>query len=272
VTGASSGIGLAIAADLARRGCDLVLAARRPELTALAASLASTHGVRALAVTADLGLAGDAGRLWQRATEGGNVDILINSAGFGHYRRFGEVDWDRDRELLQLNILSLVELCHAFVRHQRGRSDARTGYVLNIASTAAFQPVPFFASYAASKAYVRSFTEALHMELRGTRMSATCLCPGGTHTEFHAIAGAGNYGRLANASMLSAQVVARRGVDAMLARRRTVVTGLLNRLSCFVVEKIPRGLALHAATWVLGKPRPGALPERTAPPLPPGET
>src|SRR5207237_1956375 len=159
-------------------------------------------------------------------------------------------------EMIQLNITSLVELSRRFV--DRGRA----GYVLNVASIGAYQSVPNMALYAASKAFVRNFTEGLHDEMRGTNRSATCVCPGGTHTEFHAQAGAGNYGWLANMSMMTAGEVAKIAVRAMLRRRRTVIPGVLNKLSCWGVRFVPRSLASWLARRVLGKPRPGALPPR----------
>ncbi|MBA3541108.1 MAG: SDR family NAD(P)-dependent oxidoreductase, partial [Deltaproteobacteria bacterium] len=136
-------------------------------------------------------------------------------------------------------------------------------YLLNIASIGAYQSVPEMAVYAATKAFVRNFTEALHDELRGTALSATCICPGGTHTEFHAQAGAGNYGWLANASMKTAAQVAAESVRAMVKRKRTVIPGLINKLSCWGVRFVPRRIASWVAGRVLGKPR-GTLPARSS--------
>jgi short-subunit dehydrogenase len=120
------------------------------------------------------------------------------------------------------------------------------------------------AVYAASKAFVRNFTEALHDELRGTAVSATCVCPGGTRTAFHDAAGAGDYSWLANASMMSAEAVARVSVRAMRAGKRNVVPGLMNKLATWSVRLVPRRLASWASSRVLGRPRPGELPARRA--------
>jgi short-subunit dehydrogenase len=264
VTGASGGIGLAIAGVLARRGADLVITARRDDrLRAVAEQLTSVHGVRVDVLAADLGHAGGAAAMWDRAIASGAVDILVNNAGFGYYRPFATADWTRDAELIQLNITSLVELCHRFVAHHRTSPTPHRVHLLNVASTAAYQSIPNFAVYASSKAFVRNFTEALHYELRRTSITATCLCPGGTTTEFHAAAGAGDYGRIANASMLPADRVAELGVRAMLRGKKTLVTGFLNKLSCFFVGLAPRGLSSRSASWLMGAPRPGALPART---------
>jgi len=269
VTGASSGIGAAIARNLADHGVNLVVTARRQdELDQLATELRA-KGITVDVVTADLGRSAAATTLWTEVIATGPIDILINNAGFGYFRPFADADWHRDAELLQLNVTSLVELSRRFIESRQGESrqgESRQGdaYLVNIASIAAYQSVPNFAVYAASKVFVRNFTEALHDELvRGhSEISATCICPGGTTTAFHAAAGAGDYGWLANASMLSAEAVAEITVRAMRKRKRTVVTGWLNKLSCWAVRLVPRSIASWMAGRVLGKPRPSALPPR----------
>ena len=258
VTGASGGIGAAIARELAKAGAKLVLTARRKQaLEAIAAELGTAE-----IIVADLGTRGGAESLWSRARAGGPIDILVNNAGFGYFRRFDEVDWERNAELLQLNVMALVELSRRFVADRQGASGR--GYLLNVASTAGYQSVPNFAVYAASKAFVRNFTEGLHDELRGSELSATCICPGGTTTDFHAQAGAGDYGRLANFSMLGAETVASIAVRAMAKRRRTVIPGVLNKLSCWGIRLVPRRVASWFATRIMGKPRAHALPSRTS--------
>jgi hypothetical protein len=260
VTGASSGIGAAIAHELARRGVHLVLAARRRTQLEDVATRCAAHGVGTEVIPADLGNPGGARALWNAALRT-PVDILINNAGFGYFRPFAEIDWARDAELVQLNITSLVELSRLFVDHRRGRADR--GYLVNIASIGAYQSVPNMALYAASKAFVRNFTEALHDEFAGSAVSATCICPGGTKTEFHAMAGAGDYSWIANFSMMSAERVARISVDAMARGKRTVIPGVMNKLSCWGVRLVPRRFASWMSRRVLGKPRPGQLPART---------
>ena len=257
VTGASSGIGAAIAQELAALGVDLVLTARRRD--ALEAVAASCQGVKVEIVTADLGAPDAARALWAAATASGPVDILINNAGFGYFRRFDAVDWARDAELVQLNMTSLVALARCFVdAHKAGTAAA---YMVNIASTGAYQSVPNMALYAASKAFVRNFSEALHDEHRGTPLSVTCVCPGGTATAFHAASGGGDYSWLANASTKSPAFVAQATVRAMVQGRRTVVPGLFNQLSTFGVRFLTRRFASKVATFVLGQPR-LALPAR----------
>jgi uncharacterized protein len=262
VTGASSGIGADIARALAARGADLVLAARRVDrLEALAAELRDRYGVAVEVVGADLAAPDGAGALWQAATRDRSVDILINNAGFGHFRPFCEVDVPRDLAMLQLNIASVVELCHRLVA---AVPPGAPGWILNVASIAAWQAAPNFATYGASKSFVRSFSEALHYELKPRGIKVSCLCPGGTHTEFHAVAGAGDYGELARASMLPSSTVADQGVRAMVRGKKTLVTGILNKIACFFTGLMPRGVSSRASVFVLGAPKSGALPDRSA--------
>lgn len=259
ITGASSGIGAAIAHQLAELGVELALTARRKTQLDEVAAACRAKGVEVTVIVADLGTPGGAGEVWAAA---GAPDILINNAGFGYFRPFSGVDWARDAELLQLNITSLVQLSRAFV----DAAHPAPAYLVNIASIGAYQSVPNMAVYAASKAFVRNFTEALHDELRevASPVSATCICPGGTTTEFHAQAGAGNYGWVANHSMKSAEEVARVTIGAMRKRKRTVIPGVINKLSCWGVRFVPRRLSSWMARRVLGKPRQAALPARSS--------
>jgi len=261
ITGASSGIGAATARGLAARGADLVLAARRRDrLDVLAGELRAEHGATVEVIEIDLSRPGSADALWHAT--GGTIDILVNNAGFGSMRPFGEVEIERERAMLQLNVMTLVELTHLFVAARRAAHppSGRRSHILNVSSIAAWQALPWFATYAASKSFVRDFSEALYYELRPYGISVTCLCPGGTRTEFHDVAGSGQYGRIANASMLSAERVAEIGVRAMLRGRKTVVSGVLNKIACFLTARSPRGLATRSAVLVMGGPRRGALP------------
>ena len=252
ITGGSSGIGAAIARELSTRGADLVLTARRKtQLDEVAATCTTSTET----FVADLGAPGGAEAVWDSATRTGPIDILINNAGFGAFRPFAATEWTRDAEMIELNIAALVYLSKRFVAQGKG-------YLLNVASIGAYQSVPNMALYAASKAFVRNFTEGLHDELRGSAVSATCVCPGGTKTAFHAAAGAGDYSWLANASMMSAEAVAKIAVRGMLAKKRTVIPGLINKLSCWSVRLVPRWFASATSRRVLGKPK-LALPPRS---------
>jgi short-subunit dehydrogenase len=262
ITGASSGIGEAIAHELAGLGVDLVLTGRRRAALDAVAAACLARGVRADTITSDLGLPGAATALWNAARAAGPIDIVINNAGFGYFRPFPGADWQRDAELLQLNVLSLVELSRRFVDDHADTAAPGRAYLVNIASIGAYQSVPNMAVYASSKAFVRNFTEALHDELRGSPISATCICPGGTRTAFHASAGAGDYSWITNASMMSAAAVARITIDAMRKGKRNVVPGVPNKLAAWAVRWVSRRIASWLSRRVLGAPRTGALPDR----------
>ncbi|MGE0396421.1 MAG: SDR family NAD(P)-dependent oxidoreductase [Kofleriaceae bacterium] len=258
VTGASSGIGAAIARQLAAKGVDLVLVARRDD--ALGAVAASCTGVSVETVPYDLGTPGAATAVWTRANANGPIDICINNAGFGYHRRFEDVEMARDTEMIQLNVTTLVELSKLFIQSRAGKTER--GYLMNVGSIAAYQSTPNFAVYAATKAFVRNFTEALAYEHAGTPLSITCLTPGSTATEFHALAGAGTYSLIARKSMMAAEKCARIGLAAMERGKRNIITGWINKVSCFGVRLVPRRFAAWVSTRVVGSPPRAQLPER----------
>ena len=239
VTGASSGIGLEIARELASLEHDVVLVARREDLlTAAASSIARHSGVRAVALPADLAKPDGAGRLVARlAAETISVDVLVNNAGFGLYGPFVESPLARDLEMIQVNITSLTALTRLLLPPMLARGSGR---ILNVASTAAFQPGPLMTVYYATKAYVLSFSEALARELAGTGISVTALCPGRTATEFQQTARMHPKRAADRMPMAGSAEVARAGVAGMLAGRTLVVPGLGNRVVTTVVRWLPR--------------------------------
>ncbi|MCC6524870.1 MAG: SDR family oxidoreductase, partial [Polyangiaceae bacterium] len=251
VTGASSGIGVALARQLAARGANLVLTARRKDrLDALAEELRTAHGVDVTTVALDLGRPTGPLSLYE-ATEGAGrpVDILVNNAGFGTQERFARIPWEKSAEQIQLNIVSLTELTRRFLAPmlERGR-----GHILNVASIGAYMPVPCFATYAAGKAYVRNFTEALASELAGTPVRACCLCPGGTRTEFLEVAGQ-KATWLVDLALMSPERCARIGLRALFGHRRNIVAGFLYSFMCWSLRFVPRRLAVWLAGLVMGK-------------------
>jgi hypothetical protein len=258
VTGASSGIGEAMARQLAGRGADVILTARRRErLDALAADLREAHGVRVDVVALDLGTPGAAEELFARTEgEGRPVDILVNNAGAGVHDRFADIGWDRTASQLQLNIVSLTELTHRFVRAMLAR---RRGWILNVASVGAYMPVPSYATYAAGKAYVRNFTEALAFELRGTPVHVCCLNPGATATEFMNVAGH-EVPRGASFALMSSERCARIGLRALFAGRRNVVAGWSNAAAVFLFRFLPRAALARLGALFMSAPPPLALP------------
>jgi len=257
VTGASSGIGESMARQLAAAGADVVLTARRRDrLEALAAALREAHGVRVDVVALDLSEPGAAERLFA-ATEGQGraVDVLVNNAGFGTQESFADIPWERTAEQIQLNVVALTELTHRFVQAMLARD---RGWVLNVASIGAYMPVPSYATYAAGKAYVRNFTEALAHELRRTHVRVCCLCPGGTATEFLQVAGQ-ELPRIFELALMSPERCARIGLRALFAGRRNVVAGWSNTLMMFALRFLPRRAIVRLAALIMEKPRP-ALP------------
>jgi short-subunit dehydrogenase len=251
VTGASSGIGASMARQLAQAGASLILTARRTDrLDALAKELKDAHGTDVTTVSLDLGKPGAALSLFE-ATEGAGkpVDVLINNAGFGTQDRFDHISWDKSAEQIQLNIVSLTELTRRFLEPMLARG---RGHVLNVASIGAYMPVPYYATYAAGKAYVRNFTEAVASELSGTSVRVCCLCPGGTKTEFLDVSGQ-KTGALINATLMSADRCARIGLAALFGGRRNIVAGWANSLMCWYLRFIPSRIVVWAAGLVMGK-------------------
>ena len=247
VTGASSGIGADVARSLARRGHGCTLVARRAErLEELATELRDQHGVRVEVLEADLGDERGRSRMLARLSQLAlNVEVLVNNAGFGSGGLFQELDAEREVQMVRLNVEAVVALCAHYVPEmvRRGR-----GGVLNVASTAAFQPLPRQATYGASKAFVLSFTEALHADLAGTGVTATALCPGPVRTEFADTAGIGEEAEgLPEVFWAESPDVAEQGVRGLERGRRVVVPGLLNRAGALGGQHVPRSLLLRVA-------------------------
>lgn len=240
VTGASAGLGAEFARQLAKRGQKLVLAARRKDrIEALAAELGDAR-----AIPIDLAKPGAAAQLIADVEGAGDhVEILLNNAGFGQWGRFTRQDAARQREMIDLNCGTLTELCRLVAPAMVER---RSGGILNIASTAAFQPGPGMAVYFATKAYVLSFTEALHEELLRHGVHVTALCPGPTRTEFGEVAGFGGFGAFDRLSMNAAPVV-RAGLKGLEKNRAVVIPGLFNRLGAHSTRFAPRPVARKVA-------------------------
>jgi uncharacterized protein len=245
VTGASSGIGAEIARQLAARGHGLVLVARREEaLSAVASEVAAAHGVRAEVLAADL--TDDAARraLPERVSSLGlTVDVLVNNAGFGLNGPVAGTDESRQVALVRTNVEAVVSLCCLFVP---GMTERRRGGILNVASTAAFQPMPGSASYAASKAFVLSYSEALRAEVRPFGVGVTALCPGPVPTEFNEVAGITAEDERAAPKFMwrSAAAVARAGIDGLAAGRPVVVPGMPNRVLGLLAHHTPNRLVV----------------------------
>lgn len=252
VTGASSGLGVDFATILAERGCDLVLVARREErLQKLAEDLRGRHGVQVHVIAMSLAPLGSAQELYGRIRAlKVDVDALINNAGFGLHGPFIEIPWQREEEMLLLDVVALVHLTKLFVRDMVARN---FGYVLQVSSTGAYQPSPTYASYSAAKAFVLSFGEALSYELRGTNVKVSVLSPGVTETEFLQVAGQAKslYQRM---SMMASRPVAEIGIQAMLRGKPSTVAGVMNALTAWSLRFMPRRMqaAMASAAMQLG--------------------
>lgn len=250
VTGATGGLGRAFAQGLARRGYSLVLSARHADaLEALAGDLRSAHGVEVVTQTADLGEPGAAQALKSAVDSSGiAIETLINNAGFAVHGRFADQAADRVTGMVDVNIRALTELTHLYAGDMASRGG---GHILLVSSTGAFQPIPGYAVYAASKAYVLSFGRALHKELRRRKVVVTVLCPGPTATGFFTAAGH-SINALAAAAIMQPEPVADIGLKALYAGKRDVVAGLMNRLTAFSTRFIPTALLVMGAGYFMG--------------------
>ncbi|HEX4720780.1 MAG TPA: SDR family oxidoreductase [Thermoleophilaceae bacterium] len=245
VTGASSGIGSECARELVRRGYGVTLVARREErLRELAAELGDAAEVYTCDVTDPAARQGLADALTER---GKAVGILVNNAGFSTSGPFARSDRRRELDMIRTNVEAVVDFCALFVP---GMVDRGRGGVLNLASTAAFQPLPMQAGYAATKAFVLSFTESLHAELRGTGVAITALCPGPVKTEFAEVAGLQNAESLPGVFWDGPEEVAQAGIRGLERGKRVVIPGGINRAGAIGGQHVPRGVLLRVASRV----------------------
>jgi len=251
ITGASGGIGEAFARLFAARSYDLVLAARSGEkLTQLCTQLSDGHQIRAESIAADLSTpSGVEQLLADLKAKSLQIDILVNNAGFGTFGLFADADLQEQLSQIQVNVAALThltrELLPGMVRRGRGK-------ILNVASTAAFQPGPMMAVYYATKAYVLSFSDALRNEVAGSGVTVTCLCPGPTRTEFMARARMGNPAVLSKSRvMMDADEVARRGFEGLQKGRRLVIPGFLNKLIAYSTRLGSRGLSARVVRRIM---------------------
>jgi short-subunit dehydrogenase len=245
VTGASMGIGVDLAECFARDGYDLILAARsEPALNEVAQRLAGRHQIKAAAFVADLTVRGAGEKLAADiARRDLTVDVVVNNAGYGIAGAFNGSDRAAQLGMIDVNVRALVELTHIYWPRMLTN---RRGGVLNVASTAAFQPGPLMATYYASKAFVLSFSEALWKEAEGTGVKVSCLCPGPTESRFRERAGTGKTRLARTGPQMSSVAVANAGYDGWQQNRRVVITGARNALVANLIPFFPRRLVLDA--------------------------
>lgn len=249
VTGASAGIGECIARELAKRGHNLVLVARRKErLDEIASALAAEHGIRAETIACDLGKPTPRGKLPKQVADLGlEIEVLVNNAGFATNGPFAESDTARELEQVRVLVEAPVALTSAFVPGmvERGR-----GAILNISSVAAMQPLPYSAGYSAAKAYILTFSEAIHEELKGRGVTVTALCPGPVSTDFWEIsgwelAGGASFEKsVPRPAWISPTAAARAGVQGLASGRRVVVPGVGMRAAMLASRYVPHMIKL----------------------------
>ena len=254
ITGASAGIGYELTKLFARDGSQLVLVARNPQrLTEVKDELQRHFHASVKVVSKDLALAQAPDELFAELhREGVAVDCLVNNAGFGAHGRFAEADLSSQLQMMQVNMVALTHLVRLLLP---GMIERGTGRILNVASTAAFQPGPLMAVYYASKAYVLSFSEALANELRGTGVSVTALCPGPTKTQFQRRAGMEET-KLMSGGTMDAKAVAVAGYRGLMAGKAVVIPGIRNRLLALAVKHLPRPLVIRAVRKIQEKRQP----------------
>lgn len=251
ITGASAGLGEQFAHRFARDGHDVILVARNEaRLNALAERLRH-HKVRTFVMPFDLADPTTPQRLFDAVkAKGLEVDFLVNNAGFGSTGPFLELDVAREKEMLQVNCTALLELCHRFIGPMKARGRGR---VLNIASTAGFQPGPYMATYYATKAFVVSFSEALAHELKGTGVTVTASCPGATQTEFAKVAGNAETRLFQRPGVAKADDVVHDAYEAMMEGEVVAVHGWMNYLAWQSLRVSPRAV-VRAITASLNRP------------------
>jgi short-subunit dehydrogenase len=245
ITGASAGIGSEFARELTSRGYGVTLVARREDrLRELAAELGERADVHACDVTDPNARKGLAEAL---AAAGKTVDIVVNNAGFSTSGPFWQTDRDRELDMVRTNIEAVVDFCALFAP---GMVERGSGGILNVASTASFQPLPMQAGYAATKAFVLSFTESLHAELAGTGVNVSALCPGPVKTEFVDVAEIPDADRMPGFMWADAAEVAEAGIKGLERGKRVVIPGVLNRAGAIGGQHAPRSLYLRVASRV----------------------
>mgnify|MGYP000918064719 CR=1 FL=1 len=251
ITGASGGIGLDLAALFAKKGIDIVLVARSSDkLNAIKTNFEKEYHINVTVITKDLSEPYSAESIYSKIQEMNiSVEYLVNNAGFGDWGKFSETSPEKQHRMMYLNMISLTMLSKLFLKDMLSNN---CGKILNIASTAAFQPGPFMAVYYATKAYVLSFSEAISEELKGTGVTVTTLCPGPTKTGFEDAAGLNDSKLFKMLKPAPSQKVAEYGFQAMIKGKRTAVFGFQNKLMIFFDRFVPKFIILKMVRSIQG--------------------
>lgn len=251
ITGASKGIGKELANIFAENNCNLVLVARSGDkLKSLKEQLETQYPISVEIIEQDLSITGAAEELYQRVkSKGLTVDFLVNNAGFGDYGLFADTPFEVYQEMITLNVISLTHLTHLFV--QEWRQSNRKGKILNISSTAAYQPGPMMAVYFATKAFVLHFSEAVGNELKKNHITITTLCPGPTTTHFGEVSKMNASQLVKNVKIANAREVAQLGYKSMMKGKPVVIHGAMNKLAPFAIRFIPRNWVTKLSAKVM---------------------
>jgi short-subunit dehydrogenase len=251
ITGASGGIGLEFAKLFAQRKVNLVLIARNEKRLTEIAEKFTRSGIHVTIYPKDLSVLKNAEEIYNDLkNKNVAIDYLVNNAGFGLHGSLTETSWQRELEMINLNMVTLTYLTKMFAADMKGKG---SGNILNVASTGSFQPGPFMAVYCATKAYVLSLSEALNAELKGSGVVVSTLCPGVTDTGFHAIADTANTTLLKRSNHASAKEVAEYGYKIIMKRKSVGVHGLMNRAMVFSLRFTPRDSVTGIARLLMKK-------------------
>ncbi|MCC5942522.1 MAG: SDR family oxidoreductase [Balneolaceae bacterium] len=239
ITGASSGIGLELARVFAREGYNLLITARRRDrLSELKQELENRHNITVHIIDVDLSEPDAPGKLFKFAVENKlPVSVLVNNAGIGDYGFFKDADWNRLSAIIDLNIKSLTHLTHLFIPELLKHEEA---YIMNVASTAAFQPGPLMSIYYASKHYVLAFSEAIANELSDSGIKVSALCPGPTESEFQDVANMKKSKLFDRFPVATSQEVAEYGYKSLIKGKRVAIYGLTNKIAPKFISLVPR--------------------------------
>ena len=252
ITGASSGIGLELAKIHASKGDNLILVARsKSKIDELKVELEKSYGINVYTIGKDLSLAGSANEVYSEVKQQNIiVDYLINNAGFGNFGLFAESDWSKQEQMINLNITALTHLTWLFLKDMVER---KSGKIMNVASTAAFQSGPTMAVYYATKAYVLNFSEAINNEVRKSGVTVTALCPGATESGFQAAAAMEESKLVKGRKLPSSKQVAEYGYKAMMKGKTVAIHGLMNAIMANSVRFMPRSIVVKVTRMIQDK-------------------
>lgn len=247
ITGATSGIGLVFAKKFFEMNYETVLVGRNFEKLQEVSKIISPEGKNIHLLQADLSEKNSAESVYNQCKEKNlDIDMLINNAGFGLHGENTELSLEELEKMMILNMVTLTKLCHLFGKDMKIKGK---GHILNVASTAAYQPLPFMAVYGATKSFVLNFSEALHEEMKEYGVNVTCLCPGATNTAFFSTAGIGdgNRGFFAKKSRMSVEEVVNTGMKALFAKKMSVIPGIINNILAWSNRLVPRTISVKLA-------------------------